>query len=206
MSYAYLFKYIIIGDTAVGKSCLLLRFTQDEFRPDHDLTIGAEFGGKIIEVQNTRLYLQIWDTAGQENYRSLTRSYYRGAAIAMIVYDVTRRDSFDHVKQWINEVHMNGNLNTIIVLVANKADLHDRRVVSKEEGTAFASAHGLLFVECSAKEGLNVSQAFELPASQLFQRIANSEVDLELFGHGVKVSDDHKQRLQLERTKKKGCC
>ena len=97
MSYSYLFKYIIIGDTGVGKSCLLLQFTDKRFRHDHDLTIGVEFGSRMIHLDDKDIKLQIWDTAGQESFRSITRSYYRGAACALLVYDITRRDTFTHL-------------------------------------------------------------------------------------------------------------
>ena len=94
MSYDYLFKYIIIGDTGVGKSCLLLQFTDSRFRNDHDLTIGVEFGAKIVNIENKSIHLQIWDTAGQESFRSITRGYYRGAAAALLTFDITRRETF----------------------------------------------------------------------------------------------------------------
>ena len=97
MSYSYLFKYIIIGDTGVGKSCLLLQFTDKRFRHDHDLTIGVEFGSRMLRLEDKEIKLQIWDTAGQESFRSITRSYYRGAAGALLVYDITRRDTFSHL-------------------------------------------------------------------------------------------------------------
>jgi Ras-related protein Rab-2A len=100
MSYAYLFKYIIIGDTGVGKSCLLLQFTDKRFQPVHDLTIGVEFGARMVQIDNRQIKLQIWDTAGQESFRSITRSYYRGAAGALLVYDITRRETFNHLTRW----------------------------------------------------------------------------------------------------------
>ena len=104
MSYAYLFKYIIIGDTGVGKSCLLLQFTDKRFRQQHDLTIGVEFGARNIQIAQKNIKLQIWDTAGQESFKSITRSYYRGAAGALLCYDITRRDTFNHLTRWLEEV------------------------------------------------------------------------------------------------------
>lgn len=138
MSYAYLFKYIIIGDTGVGKSCLLLQFTDKRFRPDHDLTIGVEFGARMVDVDKKQIKLQIWDTAGQESFRSITRSYYRGAAGALLVYDVTRRETFNHLSRWLEETRYNANPEMTIMLIGNKIDLEDKRVVSYEEGQAFA--------------------------------------------------------------------
>ena len=187
MSYDFMFKYIMIGDMAVGKSCLLLRFTEGEFREGYEMTVGAEFGGKIVNVEAAQLYLQIWDTAGQENFRSLTRTYYRGAAVALIVYDITRRQTFENVKEWIAEVYSNGNLNTVIALVGNKTDLEQSREVTTREAEAFAKAKGLLYVEASAKDGLNVAEIFEAPARELYRRLQTNEVDMDTFRHGIKA-------------------
>ena len=120
MSYAYLFKYIIIGDTGVGKSCLLLQFTDKRFQPVHDLTIGVEFGARMVQIDNRQIKLQIWDTAGQESFRSITRSYYRGAAGALLVYDITRRETFNHLTRWLEEARQNANQSMVIMLIGNK--------------------------------------------------------------------------------------
>ena len=127
MSYAYLFKYIIIGDTGVGKSCLLLQFTDKRFRVHHDLTIGVEFGARTVQIAEKNIKLQIWDTAGQESFKSITRSYYRGAAGALLVYDITRRDTFNHLTKWLDEVRLNGNPDMTIMLIGNKSDMDARR-------------------------------------------------------------------------------
>lgn len=118
--YDYLFKYIIIGDTGVGKSCLLLQFTDKRFRHDHDLTIGVEFGARTVEIEGKQIKLHIWDTAGQESFRSITRSYYRGAAGALLVYDITRRETFNHLTRWLEEVHQHSSPTMTIVLIGNK--------------------------------------------------------------------------------------
>jgi len=144
MSYAYLFKYIIIGDTGVGKSCLLLQFTDKRFQPVHDLTIGVEFGARMITIDGKQIKLQIWDTAGQESFRSITRSYYRGAAGALLVYDITRRDTFNHLTSWLEDARQHSNSNMVIMLIGNKSDLEARREVKREEGEAFAREHGLV--------------------------------------------------------------
>ncbi|KAD6454096.1 hypothetical protein E3N88_08802 [Mikania micrantha] len=144
MSYAYLFKYIIIGDTGVGKSCLLLQFTDKRFQPVHDLTIGVEFGARMITIDNKPIKLQIWDTAGQESFRSITRSYYRGAAGALLVYDITRRETFNHLASWLEDARQHANANMTVMLIGNKCDLAHRRAVSTEEGEQFAKENGLL--------------------------------------------------------------
>ena len=178
MSYAYLFKYIIIGDTGnhvhantsfehththndniaigAGKSCLLLQFTDKRFQPVHDLTIGVEFGARMVTIDNRQIKLQIWDTAGQESFRSITRSYYRGAAGALLVYEISRRETFAHLTRWLEEARQNGNENMTIMLIGNKCDLEHRRQVSPEEGKKFAEDHGLMFLETSAKTAHNV--------------------------------------------------
>merc|ERR1719262_326159 len=176
MSYAYLFKYIIIGDTGVGKSCLLLQFTDKRFQPVHDLTIGVEFGARMITIDNKQIKLQIWDTAGQESFRSITRSYYRGAAGALLVYDITRRDTFNHLSRWLEEAKQNSNPNMVIMLIGNKADL-ERREVSYEEGSSFAREHGLIFKETSAKTAQNVEEAFINTARKIYDSIQSGTID-----------------------------
>merc|ERR1711998_623782 len=160
MSYAYLFKYIIIGDTGVGKSCLLLQFTDKRFQQVHDPTIGVEFGARMITIDGKQIKLQIWDTAGQESFRSITRSYYRGAAGALLVYDITRRDTFNHLTTWLDDARQHSSSNMVIMLIGNKSDLTHRRAVSTEEGEAFAEKNGLTFLETSAKTAENVEAAF----------------------------------------------
>lgn len=122
-AFHYLFKFIVIGDSAVGKSCLLLQFTDQRFKGDHDLTIGVEFGARIINLQDKAVKLQIWDTAGQESFRSITRSYYRGAVVALLVFDVTKRETFETLDSWLRETRNNSNGTITIVLIGNKIDL-----------------------------------------------------------------------------------
>uniref|UniRef100_A0A674HL34 RAB2A, member RAS onco family n=1 Tax=Taeniopygia guttata TaxID=59729 RepID=A0A674HL34_TAEGU len=178
MAYAYLFKYIIIGDTGVGKSCLLLQFTDKRFQPVHDLTIGVEFGARMITIDGKQIKLQIWDTAGQESFRSITRSYYRGAAGALLVYDITRRDTFNHLTTWLEDARQHSNSNMVIMLIGNKSDLESRREVKKEEGEAFAREHGLIFMETSAKTASNVEEAFINTAKEIYEKIQEGVFDI----------------------------
>lgn len=187
MSYAYLFKYIIIGDTGAGKSCLLLQFTDKRFQPVHDLTIGVEFGARMVNIDDRQIKLQIWDTAGQESFRSITRSYYRGAAGALLVYDITRRETFNHLTRWLEEARQNGNQNMTIMLIGNKNDLEHRRQVSIEEGEAFAQKHGLMFLETSAKTAENVEESFHLPAKKIYEKIKEGIYDVSNETYGIKV-------------------
>jgi len=191
MSYAYLFKYIIIGDTGVGKSCLLLQFTDKRFQPVHDLTIGVEFGARMINIEGKQVKLQIWDTAGQEAFRSITRSYYRGAAGALLVYDITRRDTFNHLTTWLEDARQHSNSNMVIMLIGNKSDLEARRDVKREEGEAFAREHGLIFMETSAKTAANVEEAFINTAREIYDKIQEGVFDINNEANGIKIGPQH---------------
>merc|ERR1711934_1154354 len=177
----------IIGDTGVGKSCLLLQFSENRFQAVHDLTIGVEFGARNISIDNKLIKLQIWDTAGQESFRSITRSYYRGTAGALLVYDITRRETFTHLTSWLEESRQHASPNMTIMLIGNKCDDEDKRAVSKEEGEAFAKQHGLLLLETSAKTAHNVEEAFFDTAKEIYNKVQKGEFDFSNESHGVKV-------------------
>ncbi|KAJ1968511.1 Ras- protein Rab-2A [Dispira parvispora] len=208
-SYAYLFKYIIIGDTGVGKSCLLLQFTDNRFQPAHDLTIGVEFGARIVNVGNKRIKLQIWDTAGQESFRSITRSYYRGAAGALLVYDITRRETFDHLATWLEDARKYSNANITIMLIGNKCDLENKRAVSREEGEAFARENGLFFIETSAKTAANVEEAFVNTAADIHDKIQVGVLDVTNESSGIKLGPTQAGMASLSSgsvDSRRGCC
>lgn len=167
---------------------MLLQFTDKRFQPVHDLTIGVEFGSRLLALpDSTQVKLQIWDTAGQESFRSITRSYYRGAAGALLVYDITRRDTFQHLSRWLEEAQQHAQPNMVILLIGNKNDLEDRRAVSTEEGQAFADANGLLFMETSAKTAYNVEESFLRTAQEIHGKIQSGEIDVTNESHGIKV-------------------
>jgi len=205
MSYSYLFKYIIIGDTGVGKSCLLLQFTDKRFRHDHDLTIGVEFGSRMVRVEDKDIKLQIWDTAGQESFRSITRSYYRGAAGGLLVYDVSRRETFLHLSSWLQDAKQNATSEMVLILVGNKKDLQTRRVVSYEEGQKFASENGLLFIETSAKTAENVEEAFANVAKSVYTKVNQGTVDITSESCGVRMGPTAIANA-ANRSSKSGCC
>ncbi|KAL5053263.1 hypothetical protein RYX36_033945 [Vicia faba] len=160
--FDYLFKLLMIGDSGVGKSCLLLRFTSGDFE-DLPPTIGVDFKVKYVTMDGQKLKLAIWDTAGQERFRTLTSSYYRGAQGIIMVYDVTRRETFTDLSEvWAKEIDLySTNQDCMKMLVGNKVDKEEDRVVSKKEGIDFAREYGCLFTECSAKTRTNVQQCFE---------------------------------------------
>lgn len=185
--YAYLLKFIIVGDEAVGKTCLLLQFTDKRYRTTHQVTVGVEFGSRTVEVSGKIIKLQCWDTAGQDRFRSIVRSYYRGAAGALLVYDITRRDSFEHVSQWLTEARANADPDLVITLVGNKCDKVADRQVSFEEGHAFAQRNAL-YLETSAVTGHMVDQAFHVTArlvDQKNQLQAMEPAANEYLNHGV---------------------
>ena len=158
--YDFLLKAIIVGDSAVGKSCLLLRFVDKRYRPNHEVTIGVEFGSRVVDEGPFRYKLHIWDTAGQENFRSITRMYYRQAALALLVYDITNRNSFEHLQHWASDVEKYAPRGVVLVVVANKIDLCEHRLISADEGSAFADRLGAAYHETSALAAEGVDEAF----------------------------------------------
>ena len=220
-SYQYVFKYIIVGDSSVGKSCLLLQFTDKRFKSAHDLTIGVEFGARTVPVDNYGFVkLQIWDTAGQESFRSITRSYYRGAICALLVYDITRRSTFQNLVRWLEEMLEHAYSRMTIVLVGNKKDLDAEREVSYDEGLEFARKNKLIFFETSAKTAENVDQTFIYATKIIYNNIGRGEYDLANEPIGIKpgnVPTQHALKSEtggqtLEggfaqpRKQKEGCC
>ena len=185
-NFDYLLKYIIIGDAAVGKSNLLLRYAHGQFKPEYQLTIGVEFGAKNIQLNNKIFRIQIWDTAGQENFRSITRAYYKNSVCALVVYDISSRDSFEHVTSWIEDCKNQSPKTIFMVLVGNKCDLNDKRQVSVEEGKDLAEKNDMLFFETSAKDGINVDEIFVKSAEQISKKIDQGYYDLENDTSGIK--------------------
>jgi Ras-related protein Rab-1A len=171
--YDYLFKLLLIGDSGVGKSCLLLRFADDSYLESYISTIGVDFKIRTVEQDGKTIKLQIWDTAGQERFRTITSSYYRGAHGIIVVYDVTDQESFNNVKQWLSEIDRYASEHVNKLLVGNKCDLTANRVVSYEAGKAFADEIGIPFMEASAKDSTNVEQAFMVMTGAIKDRMAS---------------------------------
>ncbi|CAH1766288.1 14652_t:CDS:10 [Entrophospora sp. SA101] len=190
-TYDYIVKYIIIGDTGVGKHLLWNKKNSKiiivKERFTILITISVEFGARLVTIEDKKIKLQIWDTAGQESFRSITRSYYRGAAGALLVYDITRRETFEHLHIWLEDARQHSNSNTTIMLIGNKKDLETKRAVSYEEGEKFARQNNLFFIEASAKTAENVEKAFNIPAQDIYRKIKESIFDVTNEAHGIKV-------------------
>jgi len=169
--YDFLFKVVLIGDSGVGKSNLLSRFTRNEFTIESKSTIGVEFATRTITCDGKIIKAQIWDTAGQEKYRAITSAYYRGAVGALLVYDITRASTFDHLERWLNELLDHADKNIVVMLVGNKSDLRHLRAVTTEQAKEFAEKKSLSFIETSALESTNVELAFTNILTQIYHTI-----------------------------------
>uniref|UniRef100_A0A7S1GR15 Uncharacterized protein n=1 Tax=Cyclophora tenuis TaxID=216820 RepID=A0A7S1GR15_CYCTE len=197
--YDYLFKLVLIGDSGVGKSCLLLRFADDAFTESYISTIGVDFRFRTVKIDKKTVKLQIWDTAGQERFRTITSAYYRGADGIIMVYDVTSSESFDHVNDWLKEVNRYAAEGTVKLLVGNKSDRVADKVVTEEKAKEFADELGIAFLETSAKSAKNVEEAFLTMAGELIrQRDARG------------ITSDGKSGIDLSGRKKESvlgnCC
>lgn len=205
--YDYLFKVVLIGDSGVGKSNLLSRFTRNEFSLESKSTIGVEFATRSINVDGKMIKAQIWDTAGQERYRAITSAYYRGAVGALLVYDITRHVTFENVERWLKELRDHTEHNIVVMLVGNKSDLRHLRAVSTEDAQTFAEREGLYFIETSALESTNVENAFKQVLTQIYRIVSKKALDVSednaaapTQGQTINVKDD------VTATKKVGCC
>ncbi|KAH3764060.1 Rab GTPase [Pelomyxa schiedti] len=158
--YDHLIKLLLIGDSGVGKSCLLLRFSDDSFTPSFISTIGIDFKIRTIELEGKRIKLQIWDTAGQERFRTITTAYYRSAMGILLVYDVTDIKSFQNIRNWIRNIEQHASEDVSKILIGNKCDMVDKKVVEYEKGKALADEYGIKILETSAKNSTNVEEAF----------------------------------------------
>ncbi|XP_038566640.1 RAB11a, member RAS oncogene family, like [Micropterus salmoides] len=174
--YDYLFKVVLIGDSGVGKSNLLSRFTRNEFNLESKSTIGVEFATRSIQVEGKTVKAQIWDTAGQERYRAITSAYYRGAVGALLVYDIAKHLTYENAERWLKELQDHADSNIVIMLVGNKSDLRHLRAVPTDEAKAFAEKHGLSFLETSALDSSNVELAFQTILTAIYNIVSQRQM------------------------------
>eukprot|EP01094_Clydonella_sp_ATCC50884_P009772 TRINITY_DN192_c0_g1_i4.p2 TRINITY_DN192_c0_g1~~TRINITY_DN192_c0_g1_i4.p2 ORF type:complete len:204 (+),score=89.94 TRINITY_DN192_c0_g1_i4:85-696(+) len=198
--YDYLFKLLLIGDSGVGKSCLLLRFADDTYTESYISTIGVDFKIRTIQMDGASIKLQIWDTAGQERFRTITSSYYRGAHGIIVVYDVTDQVSFNNVKQWLQEIDRYACESVNKLLVGNKSDLSTKKVVDYNTAKEFADGLGIPLLETSAKNATNVEEAFVTMTKEIKGRMANSGGGAAAGGNKVRLVNNKKP------AKKAGFC
>ena len=157
----FLYKILLLGDTSVGKTCFLMRYTDNTFQEIHMSTIGLDYKLKNVQLDDGKMYkIQIWDTAGQDRFRSITKNYYKGAHGIVLIYDITDKKTFENVRNWVKQIKEEVSDKVCIILVANKIDAEDKRVVSTEEGEKMAAEYDMMFFECSAKTGNNIDNAF----------------------------------------------
>mmetsp|Transcript_122882 Transcript_122882/g.342434 ORF Transcript_122882/g.342434 Transcript_122882/m.342434 type:complete len:218 (+) Transcript_122882:94-747(+) len=205
MQYDYLIKLLIIGDSGVGKSSLLAKFTDDKFTADMAKTIGMDFKVKMLELGGRRVKLQVWDTAGQERFHTITQQYYRNAMGVILVYDATSEDSFINVRKWAAQIAVHCVEGTNHMLVGNKADCDGKIAVETARGQALAEELGIPFLETSAKSGHNVEKAFASLADAVRRRLQSKEGPTSLHGRAVCLSEDKVGQPSLD-LQRRGCC
>eukprot|EP00105_Crassostrea_gigas_P022090 XP_011441468.1 PREDICTED: ras-related protein Rab-37 isoform X3 [Crassostrea gigas] len=171
-------KVMLIGDSGVGKTCLLVRFKDGAFLSGSFIsTVGIDFRNKVVDVEGTKVKLQIWDTAGQERFRSVTHAYYRDAHALLLLYDVSNKASFDNIRAWLGEINEYAQEDVVIMLLGNKADMTSERVIRTEDGERLANEYNVAFMETSAKTGMNVDLAFMAVAKDLKMKKTRKPTD-----------------------------
>ena len=206
--YQYIFKLILIGNSGVGKSSILQRYMNKTFEESYKCTIGVDFLMKSLEVKGKTVKLQLWDTAGQEKYKSMVSSYYRGANVALVVFDITSRSSFESLPLWIENYYKNGPEQKNIILIGNKKDMADQRQVTQEEAEEFSETNNMIYFETSAKEGDNIDYVFNFAAEKLLEFYGSQNNDLNLkrqMNKTTELQSHNFKEIRIEEHKKR-CC
>ena len=209
-NYQYIFKLILIGNSGVGKSCILQRYMKHTFEETYKCTIGVDFLMKSLLIKDKTVKLQLWDTAGQQKYKSMVSSYYRGANVALIVFDLTSHASFDALPIWIENYYKNGPEQKNIILIGNKKDLIEERQVTQEEAETFSETNNMMYFETSAKEGDNIDYVFTFAAEKLLEFYSANNNNNAIIQRQATPNNEKQinnfQDLRIEQTKKKKCC
>ena len=204
-NYEMMFKVVLVGDSFVGKTNIMSKYLKDEFHEDSKATVGVEFGSKQFTIEGHSIKAQIWDTAGQERYKAITSAYYKGAKGAFVVYDITRKSSFESIDKWVNDLTSTADKKITIVVIGNKSDLEDQRQIPKEKGEEKAAKLEVAFLETSALSGENLDKAFELMMNEIYKKCHEemlAENDLEIIEGGKDINLNKTN----ENTEKKTCC
>ena len=203
-NYEMMFKVVLVGDSFVGKTNIMSKYIKNEFHEDSKATVGVEFGSKQFTVEGHSIKAQIWDTAGQERYKAITSAYYKGAKGAFIVYDITRKQSFDSVEKWVNDVTAVADKKITIILIGNKCDLEDQRQISKEQGEEKANKLEIAFLETSAFSGENLDKAFDKMMNEVYKKCHE-----EMLADDTDIIDGKGKDINLDKkdaNEKKKCC
>ena len=204
--YEMIFKVVIVGDSGVGKTNILLRYLENKFTEDSKATVGVEFGTKKLKIENSNVNIQIWDTAGQERYKSITSAYYRGAHGALVVYDITSEKTFESVERWISDLKNNGDPKMISMIIGNKSDKEGDRVIQKSDGEAKAQRNNAAFMETSALTSENVEKAFEEVIHKIYNTYKSDFESDDQFDLGENPKGNVIDIGTNKGEKKKGCC
>ena len=217
--FDYLLKFILIGDSSVGKSNIFSVYRDGTFSEKLQPSIGVEFIAKNITINDTIFRIQVWDTAGQENFVSMTKVYYRNSSVAFIIYDITEKESFHHIEFWLNLLKKEAPESILLVLIGNKNDMNNKRQINYEQGKDFAEKHKMLFFEVSAKNKINIDKIFQESTQYIYNNIEKGIYNLNDDSCGVKLCNTQKniniEELDIEfssmkgnsvKNKRKKCC
>ena len=204
-NYEMMFKVVLVGDSFVGKTNIMSKYLKNEFHEDSKATVGVEFGSKQFNIEGHSIKAQIWDTAGQERYKAITSAYYKGAKGAFVVYDITRKGSFESVEKWVSDLTAAADKKLTVVVIGNKCDLEDQRQVTKEEGEQKAGKLEVAFLETSALSGENLDKAFEMMMNEIYKKcheemLAEGDVDIIEGGQEINLTNKN------QNTENKKCC
>ena len=206
--YEMMIKVILIGDSGVGKTNIMSKFLKNKFLEDSKATVGVEFGSKLFIQQGHKIKAQIWDTAGQEKYKAITSAYYKGSKGALVIYDITQKETFANIEKWVNDLKCKGDPKITIIIIGNKNDLEEKRQISKEQGEEKAKSFGCAFLETSAFSGDNIEKAFEMMVKEIYDKFT-SDIggdDEEELDSNEKGEDLKLENVNPDNNEKKKCC